>query len=93
MELALTDLLAGRAERALEELDKKSRERPLQLAMIPAMSLRYDPLYAPLVKDPRFLAIDERVRAAVNAQRAKAGLVPIGKGHWISDNRTLLTKN
>jgi tetratricopeptide (TPR) repeat protein len=93
MELAFADLLAGRPNRAIEALDEKSRTRPLQLAMIPGMSLRYDPLYAPLVGDPRFEAIDERVRAAVNAERAKARLAPITKGQWISDSRTLLTKN
>jgi uncharacterized protein YkwD len=57
------------------------------------MSLRYDPSFAPLAGDRRFPTIDERVRAAVNAERAKAGLSPITRDAWVSDPRTLLTKN
>jgi 2-oxo-4-hydroxy-4-carboxy--5-ureidoimidazoline (OHCU) decarboxylase len=57
------------------------------------MSLRRDPLLAPLATHPRFAAIDERLRAAINAERAKAGLAPITKDQWISDSRTLLTKD
>jgi DNA-binding SARP family transcriptional activator/TolB-like protein len=91
--LAIADVLSGRRHRLLELLDAKSRTRPLQLGMIPAMSLRHDPLLAALIRDPRFEAIDERLRGAINAERAKAGLAPITKDQWISDERTLLTKN
>jgi hypothetical protein len=36
---------------------------------------------------------DERLRAYVNAERAKAGLPPISRESWISDPKALLTKN
>jgi tetratricopeptide (TPR) repeat protein len=91
--LAIADLLAGKPERALDLMDVNSRSRPLQLGLIPAMSLRHDPLLAHLAQEPRLDAIDERLRAAINVERGKAGLVAITKDQWISDSRTLLTKN
>ena len=74
-------------------LDRFSRLYPLDMTHIPAMALRYDPVFRSLVGDPRFAVIEERVRVAVNAERAKAGLAPISKQAWISDPKTLLTKN
>ena len=43
--------------------------------------------------DPRLVAIDERVRVAINTQRVGAGLGAISRNAWISDAKTLLTKN
>jgi hypothetical protein len=57
------------------------------------MSLRYDAVFGWLANDPRFLVIDDRLRAAVNRERAKAGLAPLSREAWISDPKTLLTKN
>ena len=57
------------------------------------MALRYDPALAPLASDPRFVAIEDRVRIAVNGIRQNVGLPPISQSAWISDPKTLLTKN
>jgi len=93
MGVAVIAALAGDRDRAIRVLDDFSRRNPFQLAHIPAMSLRYDPVFSRLAADPRFSAIDERLRAATNAERAKAGLPPISREAWISDPKTLLTKN
>lgn len=83
----------GQAGALLAYLDARSRARPLELAELPAMSLRYVPLYRPVTRDPRFDLIDERVRAAINREREKVGLPPISREAWISDPKALLTKN
>jgi hypothetical protein len=70
-----------------------SARRPLDLAEVAAISLRNEPVYEPLRGDPRFAIVDERLRVAINEQRAKAGLEPISREAWISDPKTLLTKN
>jgi DNA-binding SARP family transcriptional activator/TolB-like protein len=93
MGVAVIAALAGDRDRAIRVLDDFSRRNPFQLAHIPAMSLRYDPVFSRLAADPRFSAIDERLRAATNAERAKAGLPPISREAWISNPKTLLTKN
>lgn len=85
--------LRGDRDRALAGLDSISRQRPMALALIPAMSLRYLPALASLANDTRFAAIDERVRSAINLRRRQAGLPPITREAWISDPKTLLTKN
>jgi DNA-binding SARP family transcriptional activator/TolB-like protein len=85
--------LRGDRNRALAGLERVARERPMGLAAIPAISLRYSPALAFLANDPRLAAIDERVRMAVNVRRSQAGLAPIGREAWISDPKTLLTKN
>lgn len=91
--LMFAALDAGRKQQALQMLEEFGNENPEQLLMIPAMSLRWAPVYRPLVGDARFEAVDERVRAALNRERGKAGLPPISREAWISDARTLLTKN
>jgi TolB-like protein/Tfp pilus assembly protein PilF len=85
--------LAGDREGAIRRLDQLSRTKPLQLTLIPGMALRHEPAFAPLATDPRFDAIEDRVRDATNAERAKAGLPPISRSAWISDSKTVLTKN
>lgn len=85
--------LRGDRNRAIAGLDTISRQRPMALSVIPAMSLRHDPALAWLANDPRFAAIDERVRSAINVRRAQAGLAPISRAGWLSDSKTLLTKN
>jgi hypothetical protein len=74
-------------------LDELSRRSPFELAEIPAMALRYEPAYAWLSNDPRFAAIEDRIRVAINSERAKVGLPPISREAWISDPKALLTKN
>lgn len=91
--LALEATLAGDRERAIRLFDQIARRQPLQLTHVPAMALRYEPGAMSLTSDPRFLAIEERVRTAINAERARAGLPPISHQAWISDPETLLTKN
>jgi hypothetical protein len=86
-------LYSGQRERALEMLEQFGRESPEQLLQIPAMSLRWIPAYRQLAGDPRFEAVDERVRVTLNGERGKAGLAPISHDAWISNARTLLTKN
>jgi DNA-binding SARP family transcriptional activator/TolB-like protein len=85
--------LSGDREAAIRALDRFSQHYPLDLTHIPAMALRHDPIFSFLAGDPRFLAVEDRIRAAVNAERAKAGLAPISKQAWIGDPKTLLTKN
>jgi DNA-binding SARP family transcriptional activator/TolB-like protein/Tfp pilus assembly protein PilF len=86
-------LYSGQRERGLTMLEQIGRESPQQLLTIPAMSLRWSPIFKPLAGDPRFEAVDEKVRAVLNRERAKAGLTPLSREAWISDQKTLLTKN
>jgi DNA-binding SARP family transcriptional activator/TolB-like protein len=86
-------LYSGDRQQALGILEQLARKSPEQLLFIPAMSLRNMPVFRPLVGDPRFEAVDERARVALNSERAKAGLRPISHEAWISDPSTLLTKN
>lgn len=91
--LAISRAFKGDTGPLIAALDRRSRERPFDLAQLPAMSLRYVPMFRPVLRDPRFEVIDERIRTWINAERAKAGLPPISKQAWISDPKTLLTKN
>ena len=86
-------LYSGQRERGLAMLEQFARESPQQLLTIPAMSLRWSPIFRPLAGDPRFEAVDEKVRTVVNKERAKAALPAISREAWISDPKTLLTKN
>ena len=90
---AVNSAFHGQPGVLLAYLDARSRARPLELAQLPAMSLRYCPLYGPVARDPRFDAIDDRVRAAINRERERVGLQPISREAWISDPKALLTKN
>ena len=85
--------LSGRQEDALRRLDELSRRTPLVLGTIPTMSLLHNPALSGLRTDRRLAQIDERLRAALNAERQKAGLRPISREGWVSDPKTLLTKN
>jgi DNA-binding SARP family transcriptional activator/TolB-like protein len=85
--------LDGDRESTVRRLDELSRRSPFELAEIPAMALRYEPAYAWLSNDPRFAAIEDRIRVAINSERAKVGLPPISREAWISDPKALLTKN
>ena len=89
----LAAALAGRNDEAISRLDKVSRQAPLALNSIPAMSLLNSPYLSNLRDDPRLAQIDERIRSAVNAERLKVGLKPISRSAWVSDPKTLLTKN
>ena len=85
--------LAGRDNDAVNLIDNISRRNPLTLNVIPTMSLLRNPLLASVKADPRLVAADERLRTALNKERQKAGLEPIGREAWIGDLETLLTKN
>ncbi|GAA4739885.1 hypothetical protein GCM10023264_01060 [Sphingomonas daechungensis] len=85
--------LSGRRDEALAKLDELSRKSPLSLNQVPPISLLKNPLFASLNGDQRLAAADERLRAALNAERVKAGLSPIARDTWIRGNGALLTKN
>jgi hypothetical protein len=85
--------LSGDREAAIRKLDELTRRVPVLLLPIPAMALRYNPVFSSLSNDPRFAAIEDRMRQAINRERQKAGLAPISREAWISDPKTLLTKN
>ena len=89
----LSAALEGRDDEAIASLDKVSRQAPLALNSIPAMSLLNNPYLRDLRHDPRLAEIDERIRSAVNVERKKVGLAPINRDAWVSDPKTLLTKN
>ena len=91
--LAQIAALSGRNDEALQRLDQLSRAVPLILLTVPAVSLFNNPHYHPLRNDPRLLAADERLRSALNSERRRAGFAPISRENWISDQKTLLTKN
>ncbi len=86
-------LYLGQRERGLSILEQFGRESPQQLLSIPAMSLRWSPIFRPLAGDPRFEAVDAKVYAVLNKERAKAGLPLMSREAWLSDPKTLLTKN
>jgi hypothetical protein len=75
--------LSGRGDEALRLIDGISRRNPLSLNVIPTMSLLRNPVLAGVNADPRLAVADERLRAALNAERRKAGLPPIGRQAWI----------
>lgn len=89
----LAAALASRNAEAIARLDKVSRQEPLALNSIPAMSLLNSPYLTGLRNDPRLAGIDERIRNSVNKERGRAGLPPITREAWLSDAKTLLTKN
>jgi DNA-binding SARP family transcriptional activator/TolB-like protein len=93
VEAAIIAALSGDRDGAVRILDDISRRDPVMLAHIPAAALRYDAAFAPLANDPRFLAVEDRVRVAVNGVRKNVGLPPISHSAWISDPNTVLTKN
>ena len=80
---ATIEALSGRNEDAARRIEDISRRNPLSLNIIPSMSLLRNPLLASLRNDPRLPAADERLRAALNKERQKAGLPPIGREAWI----------
>ncbi len=91
--LAHIAALSGRNDEALKRLDQVSRDAPLILLPNPTMSLFNNPFFQGLKTDPRLYQADERVRSTLNSERLKAGLAPISREAWISDPKTLLTKN
>jgi tetratricopeptide (TPR) repeat protein len=93
MNEAAVAALSGRNEEALRILDRESRKNAIGVLPFPAMSLVRLPFFQSLSHDPRLIAADERVRMAVNAERKKAGLPPLSRETWVSDPKTLLTKN
>ncbi len=92
LDLIMIAVLTGRHEQALSALDNLAKRNPAAIELNPAMSLRYHPAFSPVANDPRFAAIDERLRASLNAERQRADLPPISREAWISDPTTLLTK-
>lgn len=90
---ATIDALSGRNAEAGRTIDELSRSSPLSLNFVPSISLLDNPLFASLKNDPRLAVADERVRTALNSQRLKAGLPPISHEAWLTNARTLLTKN
>jgi TolB-like protein/DNA-binding SARP family transcriptional activator/Tfp pilus assembly protein PilF len=91
--LAQIAALSGRRDEALNRLDRLSREAPFVLITIPSMSLLNSPFYQQFKTDPRLVQFDERLRAALNSERRKADLPPLTREAWLSDPKTLLTKN
>ena len=91
--LAQIAALSGRNDEALSRIDRLSREAPLVFITIPSMSLLNNPFYRHLRSDARLIRADERLRTALNIERQKAKLPPISRPAWISDPKTLLTKN
>ncbi|HJR83194.1 MAG TPA: hypothetical protein VJ775_04635, partial [Sphingomicrobium sp.] len=91
--LAIVAALSGRDSEAVDRVEELSRRHPDVLASVPAMSLLNSPFFGRLKADPRILESDARLRNYVNSERAKAGMPPIGREDWISDPKTLLTKN
>ena len=91
--LAQIAALSGRNNEALNRLDRLSSDAPLVLVPIPAMSLLNNPFYQHLRSDARLIRADERLRTALNIERQKAQLPPISRAAWLSDPKTLLTKN
>jgi len=85
--------LKGRNDEALSRLGALTRTNAVAVGSLPAMSLTNNPILAGVKNDPRLLVSDERIRLAVNAERAKANLPPISREAWISDPKSLLTKN
>ncbi len=85
--------LMGRNGEVLRILDAQSRSNPIGIMPIPAMSLIRVPYFSSVSSDPRLIAADERIRAAVNSERKKAGMPPLSRQAWVSDPKTLLTKN
>jgi TolB-like protein/Tfp pilus assembly protein PilF len=85
--------LTGDRETAIRALDRWSRRKPIRMASIPAMALRYDSVFGWLANDRRFPAIEDRIRLAINAERAKAGMQPLSREAWVADGKSLLTKN
>jgi hypothetical protein len=92
-QLLMLAALEGDRAAVLDQLDRITRTRPLALAVLPAMALRYEPVLAPYADDPRFRVAEERIRIAVNRERLVASLPPLSRDAWISDQKTLLTKN
>lgn len=89
-------MLAGidnNATRALALLTAIARRNPRDLALLPAQSLTRFPPFASFANDPRLLAVDERVRSAINDDRASLGLAAIDHAHWIGNSESLLTTN
>jgi TolB-like protein/DNA-binding SARP family transcriptional activator/Tfp pilus assembly protein PilF len=91
--LAQIAALSNQRDEALNRLDRLSRKAPLVLITLPSMSLFNSPFYQQFSGDPRLFQADERLRAALNTERLKAGLSTISREDWISDPKTLLTKN
>ena len=75
--------LSGHSDEAVRLIDGISRQNPLSLNVIPTMSLLRNPVWAGVKADPRLAVADERLRAALNAERQKAGLPPIGRHVWV----------
>lgn len=75
--------LSGRNDDAARLIEAISRRNPMSLNVIPTMSLLRNPLLAGIKADPRLFAADERLRAALNKERQKAGLAPIGRQAWV----------
>ena len=91
--LLMLAALDGDRPAVLDRLDRMSRSRPMALSSTPAMALRHEPLLGRFAGDPRFVAAEERIRTALNRERQVAGLQPISRAAYISDPKTLLTKN
>jgi len=93
MNEATIDALSGRKDQAARKIDELSRRSPLNLNFVPSISLLNNPLLASLTDDPRLGLADERVRTALNSERQKAGFPPISREAWLSNAKSLLTKN
>ncbi|HKH27174.1 MAG TPA: BTAD domain-containing putative transcriptional regulator [Sphingomicrobium sp.] len=75
--------LSGHSDDAVRLIDGISRRNALSLNVIPTMSLLRNPVLAGVKADPRLAVADERLRAAVNNERHKAGLASISREAWI----------
>ena len=76
--------LRGDKERALALADRLTRTDPLAMPRIPSRSMLRDPALASIARDPRFAVFDDRIRRAVNGERAKLGLRALSTAEWQS---------
>jgi DNA-binding SARP family transcriptional activator/TolB-like protein/Tfp pilus assembly protein PilF len=76
--------LGGDKKGALAIADRLTRTDPLFLPRVPGRTMLHDPAFAAIARDSRFAAYDERVRHAVNRERAKIGLGELTIAQWRS---------
>ena len=78
----IVQALRGDKQGALALADRLTRTNPLAIPRIPTRSMLRDPALASIARDPRFALFDERVRRAVNGERAKVGLRALSTAEW-----------
>ncbi len=82
-------LLEGDRGTALAMLERLGRGGFVTLLPRPARSLRTDPLFQPIVDDPRFIAFDRQLLGYLNRERAKLGLAALPESRWYRPYRSI----